>query len=121
MDSKYGSSSPGGKFSEPLKAMCSRKCAIPSCPSFSFSDPVDTCNQKETFPGGVACDRTQYAMPLSRVPRRTAGSTGNGASRSNSAAVPTDSSQPSNTALPNRIRSQGRAILMRFSPDLSWG
>ena len=39
---KNGITDPGGKFSLPLNAMCSRKCAMPRCWSVSLSEPVET-------------------------------------------------------------------------------
>ena len=50
---------PGEKFFEPLKAMCSRKCATPRWFSASSMEPAWMCSIIETLPGGVLLGRIQ--------------------------------------------------------------
>jgi len=53
--SKVGTSVPAGKWSEPLKARCSKKCASPRWSSSSLSEPDFSRSRMATQPGGVWC------------------------------------------------------------------
>jgi hypothetical protein len=74
IDWKYLISSPGGKCSDPLKSMCSRKWANPCCSSVSFRDPDKTTRCMLTRSLGSRFSRSTYLKPFFSLPKIRFGS-----------------------------------------------